>query len=115
MSEYESDYERFHVNMSNCNVSKCEWSLSLSLSHKASSIMISAVSTFLIWGVPKQESVIVILSCVFNGVSIVGWNSLDVLSTSDLFPVHLRYASFVLASLNPFCPQLLVFHFINPQ
>ena len=78
---------------------------SLSLTHTASSIMISAVSTFLIWGVPKHENVIVILSCVFNGVSIVGWNSLDVLSTSDLFPVRLRYANLTLVLLNR-CSEL---------
>ena len=49
----------------------------------------SALSTFLIWWVPKEEEVVVILSALFNAVSVAGWNALDVLSVA-LFPVHLR-------------------------
>ena len=49
------------------------------------------VSAFLIRIVPTKERNIVILSCLFNGIAVFGWNALDVISTSDLFPVHLRY------------------------
>lgn len=53
-------------------------------------MIVSALSTFLIYGVEKTASNIVILSCVFTGFSTVGWNGLSVLQT-ELFPVHLRY------------------------
>ena len=56
----------------------------------AVSLVLSGLSTFLIWWVPKKESTIVILSAIFSGVSVAGWNALDVLLTSSLFPVHLR-------------------------
>ena len=52
---------------------------------------ISALSTLLIWVVPKSEVAIVVLSCVFNALSAVGWNALDVLGTSELFPVNVRW------------------------
>ena len=59
----------------------------------AVSMIVSGLSTFLIWWVPKKESTIVILSAIFSGVSVAGWNALDVLFTSSLFPVHLRSTS----------------------
>ena len=52
---------------------------------------IAGLSTLLIWVVPKTEAAIIILSCVFNAISASGWNALDVLSTSELFPVNVRY------------------------
>ena len=57
------------------------------------SLIVSGLSTLLIWIIPdrhKTERVIVILSSLFSGVSIIGWNALDVICTSQLFPVHLR-------------------------
>ena len=57
------------------------------------SLVVSGVSSLLIWVIPdknKTEDVVVILSSVFGGVSIIGWNALGVISTSELFPVHLR-------------------------
>ena len=54
------------------------------------SLVVSGLSTFLIWWVPKRESLVVVLSAIFSGVSVAGWNALDVLATSSLFPVHLR-------------------------
>ena len=56
----------------------------------AVSMIVSGLSTFLIWWVPKRESIVVVLSAIFSGVSVAGWNALDVLLTSNLFPVHLR-------------------------
>ena len=56
----------------------------------AVSMVVSGLSTFLIWWVPKRENTIVVLSAIFSGVSVAGWNALDVLFTSSLFPVHLR-------------------------
>lgn len=58
------------------------------------SMAISALSTLLIWIVPKSEVAIVVLSCVFNALSTVGWNALDVLGTSELFPVNVRSTAF---------------------
>ena len=53
-------------------------------------MVVSALSTFAIWAVPKKASIIVILSCVFTGFSTIGWIALDVI-VPDLFAVHLRY------------------------
>ncbi len=55
----------------------------------AVSMVVSALSTFLIWGVDKTTSNIIILSCLFTGFSTVGWNALNVI-VPELFPVHLR-------------------------
>jgi len=52
-------------------------------------MLISGISVFFIWWVKATEDVVVILSCVFNGVSIAGWNALNVLSASS-FPTELR-------------------------
>lgn len=60
----------------------------------AVAVVVSGLSTFLIWLVPKRESLIVVLSAIFRGVTIPGWNALDVISTSNLFPVHLRSTAF---------------------
>ena len=54
-------------------------------------MFVCGISAFLIRIVPPREGVIVILSSVFNGVAVFGWNALDVISTSNIFPVHLRY------------------------
>ncbi|XP_064387785.1 synaptic vesicle glycoprotein 2C-like [Halichondria panicea] len=56
----------------------------------ALSVFVCGLSAFLIRIVPSTENVTVVLSCVFNGVAIFGWNALDVISTSELFPTHLR-------------------------
>ena len=55
----------------------------------AVSMVVSALSTFLIWGVPKSANNVVVLSCIFTGFSTVGWNALSVI-VPELFPVHLR-------------------------
>lgn len=69
---------------------------SFSLPVSVFSLVVSGVSSLLIWVIPDQnktEDVVVILSSVFGGVSIIGWNAVDVISTSELFPVHLRSAA----------------------
>jgi len=54
----------------------------------ASSMVLSAVSVFFIATLhSKLESVI--FSCIFGGISVIGWNALDVLSM-ELFPTELR-------------------------
>ena len=55
----------------------------------AISMVASALSTFTIWGVPKKINLIVLLSCVFNGVSGSGWTALNVV-VPDLFEAYLR-------------------------
>ncbi|XP_037622159.1 synaptic vesicle glycoprotein 2B [Sebastes umbrosus] len=52
------------------------------------SLLVSSLSVFLIYVVQtKAQSLIV--SCVFSGVSVIAWNSLDVLGT-ELYPTQLR-------------------------
>ena len=52
-------------------------------------MVMSALSTFAIWGVPKRINLVVLLSCVFNGVSGSGWTALNVV-VPDLFEAYLR-------------------------
>jgi VNT family MFS transporter (synaptic vesicle glycoprotein 2) len=61
------------------------------------SMVLSALSTFAIWGVPKTSENVVILSCVFTGVSTTGWIALDVI-VPELIPSHLRSTAFGLQS-----------------
>ena len=56
----------------------------------ASSMIISGIGVLLIWVLPSVDYITVLLSCIFSGFSIIGWNALDVLSV-ELFPTHLRY------------------------
>ncbi|XP_066270214.1 synaptic vesicle glycoprotein 2C-like [Branchiostoma lanceolatum] len=56
------------------------------------SMAISAVSVFFIW-VGNSESNIVGMSCLFNGVTIMAWNSLDVITT-ELYPTGKRSTAF---------------------
>lgn len=58
------------------------------------SMVVCGLSALLIKVVPTREKYIVILSAIFNGVSVFGWNALDVINTSELFPVHLRSTAF---------------------
>ena len=54
------------------------------------SLFLCALSVFLIRVVPSKEEYVVILSAMFNFIATFGWNALDVITTSDIFPVHLR-------------------------
>ncbi|KAK5927619.1 hypothetical protein CgunFtcFv8_012756 [Champsocephalus gunnari] len=54
----------------------------------AVSLMVSSVSVFFIYLVQtKAQSLL--LSCIFSGVSVIAWNSLDVLGT-ELYPTQIR-------------------------
>lgn len=55
----------------------------------ACSLVVSSLSIFLIYVVQTRIQSLV-LSCVFSGVSVICWNSLDVLGT-ELYPTQLRY------------------------
>ncbi|KAK5867002.1 hypothetical protein PBY51_011526 [Eleginops maclovinus] len=52
------------------------------------SLMVSSVSVFFIYEVHTQSQTL-LLSCIFSGVSVIAWNSLDVLGT-ELYPTELR-------------------------
>ncbi|XP_078056313.1 synaptic vesicle glycoprotein 2C isoform X4 [Mustelus asterias] len=52
------------------------------------SLFLSGISVFFIWEVTtKTQSLIV--SCVFSAISVIAWNSLDVIGL-ELYPTHLR-------------------------
>lgn len=55
----------------------------------ACSLALSSLSVFLIYVVQTKVQSLV-LSCVFGGVSVITWNSLDVVGT-ELYPTQLRY------------------------
>ncbi|KAK2164521.1 hypothetical protein LSH36_62g00013 [Paralvinella palmiformis] len=54
----------------------------------ASSMMLSGLSVFFIWFL-KTEVHSLIMACVFSGISVVGFNALDVLC-AEIFPTHSR-------------------------
>ena len=54
----------------------------------ACSLLLSSLSVFLIYIVQTKVQSLV-LSCVFGGVSVITWNSLDVVGT-ELYPTKLR-------------------------
>ena len=53
------------------------------------SMILSGISVFFIWWVNATEDIVVILGCLFNGLSIAGWNALNVLS-AESYPTELR-------------------------
>lgn len=57
----------------------------------AGSLVVSSLSIFLIY-VVQTKAQSLLLSCIFSGVSVICWNSLDVLGT-ELYPTQLRYIS----------------------
>ncbi|KAJ3596484.1 hypothetical protein NHX12_002891 [Muraenolepis orangiensis] len=52
------------------------------------SLLVSSVSVFFIYMVQTKAGSLV-LSCIFSGVSVIGWNALDVVGT-ELYPTQLR-------------------------
>jgi len=58
----------------------------------ALSMLVSAVAVFCIPAV-KTTTATIVFSCVFNGVSVGGWNALNILST-ELFPTRQRGSAF---------------------
>ncbi|XP_048473215.1 synaptic vesicle glycoprotein 2C isoform X2 [Rhincodon typus] len=52
------------------------------------SLFLSGICAFFIWEV-KTKTQSLIVSCVFSAISVVAWNSLDVIGL-ELYPTHLR-------------------------
>ncbi|XP_051898445.1 synaptic vesicle glycoprotein 2C isoform X2 [Pristis pectinata] len=52
------------------------------------SLFLSGLSVFFIWEV-KTKSQSLIMSCLFSAISVIAWNSLDVIGL-ELYPTHLR-------------------------
>ena len=52
------------------------------------SMVISGISVFFIYLLDNKTQSL-IMSCVFSAISVIGWNSLDVLQ-AELFPTNLR-------------------------
>ena len=59
-----------------------------------SSMVLSGVSVFLILVVQTRVQNLIV-TCLFSGISVIGWNTLDVLGT-ELFPTHLRWVHMVM-------------------
>ena len=53
-------------------------------------MVLSGVSVFLIWWLPATEHIFLALSCLFGGISVVGWNGLNVLEVVH-FATDVRY------------------------
>ena len=51
-------------------------------------MVISGISVFFIYLLDNKTQSL-IMSCVFSAISVIGWNSLDVLQ-AELFPTNLR-------------------------
>ena len=51
-------------------------------------MLISGLSVFFIYLLDNKTQSL-IMSCVFSAISVIGWNSLDVLQ-AELFPTNLR-------------------------
>lgn len=64
----------------------------------AVSMLSSGTSVFFIWWVKATENIVVILGCVFNALSIAGWNALNVLS-AESYPTELRLVSTYMYSI----------------
>ena len=54
----------------------------------ALSMALAGISVFFFWMV-KTESQMLVMSCVFSGLSIAGWNSLDAVAVEN-YPTNLR-------------------------
>lgn len=59
------------------------------------SLVVSSLSIFFIYMVQTQVQSL-LLSCIFSSVSVICWNSLDVLGT-ELYPTQLRYTYLTVA------------------
>lgn len=58
--------------------------------HSALSMTLSGISVFFVWLVTSKVEMVV-MSCIFSGLSVAGWNALDVISMEQ-YPTHLRYS-----------------------
>lgn len=53
-------------------------------------MVLSGISCFFLW-FGTSESMMIFMLCLYNGLSISAWNSLDVVTT-ELYPTDRRYA-----------------------
>ncbi len=53
------------------------------------SMVLSGISCFFLW-FGTSESMMIAMLCLYNGLSISAWNSLDVV-TAELYPTSIRY------------------------
>lgn len=54
-------------------------------------MVLSGISCFFLW-FGTSESMMIAMLCVYNGLSISAWNSLDVV-TAELYPTDRRYVN----------------------
>ena len=54
----------------------------------AASMVISGVCVFFI-ALLKNKTESIVMACVFSAISVIGWNSLDVIGM-EVYPTHLR-------------------------
>lgn len=55
------------------------------------SMVLSGISCFFLW-FGTSESMMIFMLCLYNGLSISAWNSLDVVTT-ELYPTDRRYGT----------------------
>lgn len=65
-------------------------------------MVLSGISCFFLW-FGTSESMMIFMLCLYNGLSISAWNSLDVVTT-ELYPTDRRYSS----AFAVFLPGLIV-------
>ena len=53
-------------------------------------MFLSALSVFLIWGVPNVHSAVVGVSCIFSAVTVTVFGSLDVINM-NIYDISARY------------------------
>ena len=73
-------------------------------------MLLSGVSVFFIWWVKATEDVVVILGCLFNAISIAGWNALNVLNAQS-YPTELRSVEMFHICTHVKCLQCVIHHF----
>lgn len=54
-------------------------------------MVLSGISCFFLW-FGTSESMMIFMLCLYNGLSISAWNSLDVVTT-ELYPTDRRYGT----------------------
>lgn len=58
-------------------------------------MVLSGISCFFLW-FGTSESMMIFMLCLYNGLSISAWNSLDVVTT-ELYPTDRRYGAAALS------------------
>lgn len=57
-------------------------------------MVLSGISCFFLW-FGTSESMMIFMLCLYNGLSISAWNSLDVV-TAELYPTDRRYCTSIM-------------------